>query len=99
MRIVGVLGIGLAGLFVIGVGTAYGFDMRSQSGGTTAAVVNEKGNLHVASDDRTAYQVLGTWPVAKDDGPGSSSCAWSMHRPEPSTRVARTDTFPTPPFS
>ena len=76
MRIVGIFGVGLAASFVIGVVTAYGFDTRSQSGGTsaagtTAAVVDDKGNLHVPSDYRTAYQVLGTWAVAKDDGPGS----------------------------
>ena len=37
MRIVGALGVALAGLSVISVGvvTAYGFDMRSQYGGTT----------------------------------------------------------------
>ena len=71
MRIIGVLGVGLAGLFVIGVVTAYGFDTRPQSGGTTASVVDDKGNLHVPSDYPTAYQVLGAWAVAKDDGPGS----------------------------
>jgi hypothetical protein len=60
LRIVGVLGVGLAGLFLIGVVAAYGFDTRSQSGGTTASVVDDKGNLHVPSDYRTAYQVLGT---------------------------------------
>ena len=39
MRIVGVLGVTLAGLFVIGAVTAYGqINTRSQYGGTTAAV-------------------------------------------------------------
>jgi hypothetical protein len=71
MRIVGVLGVGLAGLFMASVVAGYGFDARSQSGGTTAAAVDDRGNLHVPSDYRTAYQVLGTWAVAKDDGPGS----------------------------
>ena len=75
MRIVGVLGVTLAGLFVIGAVTAYGqINTRSQYGGTTAAVVDDKGNLRVPSDYRTAYQMLGSWAVAKDDprdGPGS----------------------------
>jgi cytochrome P460 len=72
MRIVGVLGVALAGLFVIGAVTAYGqINTRSQYGGTTAAVVDDKGNLRVPSDYRTAYQMLGSWAVAKDDGPGS----------------------------
>jgi hypothetical protein len=36
-----------------------------------AAVVDDKGNLRVPADYRTAYQMLGSWAVAKDDGPGS----------------------------
>ena len=72
MRIVGVLGVALAGLSVIGAVTAYGqIDTRSQYGGTTAAVVDDKGNLRVPADYRTAYEALGSWAVAKDDGPGS----------------------------
>ena len=72
MRIVGVLGVALAGLSVIGAVNAYGqIDARSQYGGTAAAVVDDKGNLHVPADYRTAYQMLGSWAVAKDDGPGS----------------------------
>src|SRR5262249_39012079 len=71
MRIISVLGIGLGGLVVIGVVTAFGFDTRPQFGGTIASVVDDKGNLHVPSDYRTAYQALGAWAVAKDDGPGS----------------------------
>ena len=72
MRIVSALGVALAGLSVIGAVTAYGqINTRSQYGGATAAVVDDKGNLRMPSDYRTAYQVLGSWAVAKDDGPGS----------------------------
>ncbi|WP_246452641.1 cytochrome P460 family protein [Sinorhizobium mexicanum] len=72
MRIVGALGVALAGLSVIGAATAYGqMEKRSQYEGTTAAVVDGKGNLQVPSDYRTAYQMLGSWAVAKEDGPGS----------------------------
>ena len=72
MRIVGVLGVVLAGSFVIGVVTAYGqMNTRSQYGGTTAAVVDDKGNLRVPADYRTTYQMLGSWAVAADDGAGS----------------------------
>ncbi len=72
MRIVGALGVALAGLSVIGAVTAYGqIDTRSQYGGTTAAVVDDKGNLRVPADYRTAYQMLGSWAVAADNGPGS----------------------------
>jgi hypothetical protein len=72
MRIADALGVTLTGVSMIGAATAYGqIDTRSQYGGTTAAVVDDKGNLRVPADYRTAYQVLGTWAVAKDDGPGS----------------------------
>ena len=72
MRIVGALGVALAGLSVIGAVTAYAqIDTRSQYGGPTAAVVDDKGNLRVPADYQTTYQMLGTWAVAADDGPGS----------------------------
>ena len=62
----------LAGLFVIGAITTYAqIDTRSQYGGATAAVVDDKGNLRVPADYRTTYQMLGSRAVAKDDSPGS----------------------------
>ena len=83
MRIVGVLGVALAGSFVIGAVTAYGqINTPSQYGGTTAAVVDDKGNLRVPSDYRTAYQMLGSWAVAKDDGPGSKEMHMVYASPE-----------------
>lgn len=72
MRIVAALSIALAGSSVIGAVTAYGeADTSSQYGETTAAVVDDRGNLRVPADYRTAYQMLGSWAVAADDGPGS----------------------------
>ena len=72
MRGVRVLGIVPSGLFVIGAVTAYGqVNTRAQHGETTAAVIDDKGNLHVPSGYRTAYQTLGSWALAGDDGPGS----------------------------
>ena len=66
MRIVGVLGVALAGLSVIGAVTADGqIDKRSQYVGTTAAVVDDKGNSTRAF--RLVYRMLGS---AKDDGFG-----------------------------
>ena len=68
MRIVGALGVVLAGLYVIGSLAAYGqTSARSQYGGPAAAVVDDKGNLRVPSDYRTAYEMLGSWAVAKDE--------------------------------
>jgi hypothetical protein len=72
MKMISAVGIALAGLTVIGAAAAYAqMDKRSQFEGATAAVVDEKGNLRVPSDYRTTYQALGSWAVAKDDGPGS----------------------------
>ncbi|HEY4276119.1 MAG TPA: cytochrome P460 family protein [Rhizomicrobium sp.] len=71
MKMTGILSIALTMLSVIGAVAAYGLDTRSQYGGQAAAVVDNKGNLHVPSDYRTAYEVLGAWAVAKDEGPGS----------------------------
>jgi type IV secretory pathway protease TraF len=72
MRFVRVSSVVLAGLCSIGAVTSQAQNAtRAQYRGTTAAVVDAKGNLHVPSDYRTAYQMLGSWAVAKDDGPGS----------------------------
>ena len=99
-RIVGAFGVALAGSCVIGAVTAYGqIDTRSQYGGANAAVVDDKGNLRVPSDYRTTYQVLGNWPWRQTAVRVQRRCTWSMHRPEPPPRIARTDTFPTAPFS
>jgi len=65
------LGVALAVFSAIGVVTAYGVDMDSQYGGAAATVVDHKGNLRVPSDYRTAYEMLGNWAIAKDEGPGS----------------------------
>ncbi|MGE4406231.1 cytochrome P460 family protein [Pseudomonas sp.] len=72
MKIVGALGVALAGLSMMVVVTAYGQSaMRTPYEETTAAVVDDKGNIKVPADYQTAYQMLGTWAVAADAGPGS----------------------------
>lgn len=58
MRTPLLLRIALAGLSVIGAVAAYGqTDKRSQYDGTTAAVVDAKGNLRVPADYRANYQM------------------------------------------
>jgi hypothetical protein len=48
-------------LFVIGAVTAYEqINTRAQHGETTAAIIDDKGNLHVPSGYWTAYQMLGS---------------------------------------
>jgi hypothetical protein len=71
VRLVAILGMTLAAFSVIGVITAYGLDTHSQYSGMTATIVDKKGTLRVPADYRTAYEVLGTWAVARADGPGS----------------------------
>jgi len=72
MRIAGVLCVALAGLSVTVAVSAYGqSETRLPYKGTTAAVVDGKGNMHVPVDYRTSYQMLGSWAVAADSGPGS----------------------------
>lgn len=69
----GALGLALAGLCTLGAATAYGqIKVSSQFEGTAAAaVVDDSGDMRVPTDYRTAYQSLGTWAVAADDGQGS----------------------------
>jgi Cytochrome P460 len=72
MKIVGALSVALAASSVICAITAYGqINTGSHYSGKTAAVVNDKGSLRVPANYRTAYEKLGTWAVAKEDGPGS----------------------------
>ena len=57
MRIVRVLGIAPSGLFMIAPSPLTGrINTHAQHGQTTAAAIDDKGNLHVPSDYRTAYR-------------------------------------------
>ena len=47
----------------------------------TGKVVDASGNLRVPSDYRTAYQFLGSWAVAADQGPGSKEIHLVYGRP------------------
>jgi hypothetical protein len=72
MRIISALGIALIGFsMMVGVTACGQADTPSRYTGAAAAVVDGKGNMHVPTDYQTAYQVLGTWAVAADKGPGS----------------------------
>ncbi|TKR54309.1 cytochrome C [Allopusillimonas ginsengisoli] len=72
MGIIGALGVALVGLSMMVDGTAYGQTNTSPSyEGTTSAVVDDKGNMHVPADYQATYQMLGSWAVAADEGPGS----------------------------
>ncbi|ASK32986.1 cytochrome C (plasmid) [Alcanivorax sp. N3-2A] len=71
-RIVGVVGVALAGLSVIGAVIAAGrIETHSPYEGAASAVVDDKGALRVPADYQLAYRMLGSWAVAADDAPGS----------------------------
>jgi hypothetical protein len=73
MKMISIAGIAIAGLSAIIVVAAHGqIDTAASSGGTKAeSVADANGNLHVPEDYRTAYQFLGSWAVAADEGRGS----------------------------
>ena len=65
MRAVGLGLLALVSLAAIGHLTAVADDPA------TGGVVDPSGNLRVPTDYRTAYQSLGSWAVAADQGPGA----------------------------
>jgi hypothetical protein len=56
----------------------------------TEKVVDASGNLRVPGDYRTAYQFLGSWAVAADQGQGSRRSTSSMRHPVRPLRTGRT---------
>jgi hypothetical protein len=64
--------IGIAGLLAV---AAMAADDRMRATAETrdqdAPIVDTDGNLRVADDYRTAYQALGTWAVAAEQGQGA----------------------------
>jgi hypothetical protein len=61
--------IGLAGLMVTAEVQHYASAATTDQ--STAAVVDAQGNLRVPDDYRIAYQLLGAWAIAADQGAGS----------------------------
>jgi hypothetical protein len=73
MKIIGVLGIGIAGISAMVLVAAHGQTntTASSNGPKSEAVVDASGNLRVPDAYRDAYQLLGSWAVAADQGQGS----------------------------
>jgi hypothetical protein len=95
MRIAGVLCVALAGLSVTVAASAYGqTETRLPYKGATAAVVDGKGNMHVPADYRTTYQMLGSWAVAADSGPGSKQLHVVYASPGTIAAYRKTGHFP-----
>jgi hypothetical protein len=74
MKTAGILAIGIAGISATVAVAAYGQMGTTAPGSvpTADSVVDANGNLHVPDAYRTAYQALGSWAVAADQGQGSN---------------------------
>ncbi len=64
--------VGLVSLMAVSA-AVYGQlgEAAANNGSKTEAIVDANGNLRVPPDYRTAYQFLGSWAVAADQGQGS----------------------------
>jgi hypothetical protein len=73
MKTISIVGISVAGVLLVVALAAHGVTgvTAATNGQTTEAVVDANGNMRVPADYRTAYQSLGTWAVAADQGEGS----------------------------
>lgn len=72
IRIAGALGVALAALSMMASISAYArTDTKPKYTGETAEIVDSRGNMHIPADYQTTYQMLGTWAVAAEKGPGS----------------------------
>ena len=65
--------IGLAGIMATALVAAevQNYATAATSDQSPQAVVDEQGNLRVPEDYRTAYQFLGAWAIAAEQGKGS----------------------------
>jgi Cytochrome P460 len=73
MKVIKFAGFGIAALLVVITLGAYLPRPVIAQGGATRSneVADGEGRLHVPGDYRTAYQLLGSWAIAADDGKGS----------------------------
>ena len=68
--------------------------MTATSDPTTQTVVGANGNLRVPGDYRTAYQFLGSWAVAADQGQGSKEIHTVYASPGASAAYRKNRHFP-----
>jgi hypothetical protein len=73
MRAIHAVGLGISGLVALIAVAGHGWIEATvaSNGSSTEAVVDGDGNLRVPRDYQTAYQPLGSWAVAADEGRGS----------------------------
>ena len=72
MKAVSAMVMGLAGISAMIAIAAHSQVNSSPSGGVKSGAVDDaQGNLHVPDGYRAAYELLGSWAVAADQGQGS----------------------------
>ena len=69
-------------------------EAAATNGSRTEAIVDANGNLRVPTDYRTAYQFLGSWGVAADQGQGSKEVHVVYASPETSAAFRKDGRFP-----
>jgi hypothetical protein len=69
-------------------------EAAATNGSRTEAIVDANGNLRVPADYRTAYQFLGSWAVAADQGQGSKEVHVVYASPETSAAYRKDGRFP-----
>jgi Cytochrome P460 len=96
MKAITAVCIGLAGISAMVAVVAHGqMDMNGASNGPKVeAVVDAHGNLHVPASYRTAFQFLGSWAVAADEGPGSKQLHVVYASPGTVTAYRKDGRFP-----
>ncbi|TXG98934.1 MAG: cytochrome C [Nevskiaceae bacterium] len=81
-------------LMMVGVPSLCHAESTSAYKGATAAVVDSKGNMRVPEEYRTVYQMLGTWAVAADPGPGNKEMHVVYASPKTISTFRKTGHYP-----
>ena len=87
--------VGLVSLVAVS-GAVYGQlgEATATNGSRPEAIVDANGNLRVPANYRTAYQFLGSWAVAADQGQGSKEVHVVYASPETSAAYRKDGRFP-----
>jgi hypothetical protein len=92
MKLISIIGIGLAGALAL---AAYGqTGQATKSSHAQQSVVDASGNLRVPADYRTRYQFLGTWAIAADAGQGAKEMHTVYASPGTMAAYRETGHFP-----
>ncbi len=96
MKITDIATAGIIGILLVLAVAARGQIDATAAGNEAKAgsVVDAKGNLHVPEAYRTTYQLLGSWAIAADQGPGSKQLHVVYASPGAITAYRKNGRFP-----